>query len=125
MKKARFLIIVVVALAFFGWQLFATFGESGLSEKEKATLKTEGVKCTAILTAVERTGTTVNNIHQYACSFDIKMDSAQNFPYREKKLIDPIYMSSIQIGMSIPAYVSRDKKDIWVVWEDVGVKDAF
>src|SRR5690606_5506055 len=108
-----------------GWQLLSTFGGTGLSEQEKATMKTDGINCTAVLTAIERTGTVVNNIHQYAFSFDIQPDSAQRFTYREKKLIDPIYMSSIKIGMSIPAYASRDRKKVWVVWEDVGVKDAY
>src|SRR5690606_41191961 len=119
-KRGRFLILIVAALAIVGWQLFATFGGTGLSETEKATLKADGIKCTATLTAIERTGTIVNSIHQYAFSFDIQPDSAQAFTYSEKKLVDPIYLSSIRIGMDIPAYLSKDNDKVWVVWEDVG-----
>ncbi|MGV3762735.1 hypothetical protein [Parapedobacter sp.] len=125
-KKGRFLIIIVVALAFIGWQLFATFGGTGgVSDKEKAALKADGIECSATLTAIERTGTVVNNIHQYAFSFTVKPDSGQSFNHREKKLIDPIYMSSIKIGMAIPAYASQDRKTVWVAWDEVGVNDAF
>lgn len=125
-KKGRFLIIIVVALTLLGWQLFSTFGGADrVSDKEKTALKTDGIKCTATLTAIDRTGTIVNNIHQYAFSFSVQPDSGQPFTHREKKLIDPIYMSSIKIGMAIPAYASQDKETVWVVWEDVGVNDAF
>ncbi|MEC3879824.1 hypothetical protein [Parapedobacter sp. 10938] len=125
-KKGRFLIVIVVALAILGWQLLTTFGGTGgVSDKEKAALKADGIKCTATLAAIERTGTIVNNIHQYAFSFTIQPGSGQSFSYQEKKLIDPIYMSSIKIGMVIPAYASHDKEIVWVVWEDVGVNDAF
>lgn|SRR5690606_1317663 len=115
-KKGRFLIIIVAALAILGWQLFTTFGGSGnISHKEKATLKADGISCSATITAIERTGTVVNNIHQYACSFTLQPDSGRPFSHREKKLIDPIYMSSIKIGMTIPAYVSQDRETVWVV----------
>ncbi|WP_262247998.1 hypothetical protein [Parapedobacter soli] len=124
-KKGRVAIIMLAGLAILGWQLFSTFGGTGLSDQEIRELKTDGVKGTAILTAIERTGTIVNSIHQYAFTFDINTDSTQAFSHTEKKLIDPIYLSSIQIGMVIPAYLSKDNEKVWIDWEDAGIKDAY
>jgi len=125
-KRGRFLLLIIAAIAIFGWQLFSTFGDGDISDKDKLELKTSGMKCQAILRSVERTGSTVNNIHQYEFSFDVKPDSGDMFTYQEKKLIDPIYMASIKVGMAVPAYVMPDDHDkVWIVWEEVGIKDAF
>jgi len=125
-NRNRIIVLFIAGTAFFGWHIFSTIGDGGLSEKDKRLIEANGLKCIAFLRAVERTGSTVNNIHQYQFLFDVKPDSGDAFTYQEKKLIDPIYMDRIEIGMAVPAYVMPgNQSKVWVLWEDVGIKNAF
>ncbi|TCS90247.1 hypothetical protein EDD80_101447 [Anseongella ginsenosidimutans] len=108
------------------WSLISTFPGSGPSAKEKEFIMENGIKGIASLLAVERTGTTVNNIHQYAFSFRVQPDSGSAFEMVRKKLIDPIYMPGISVGMRIPAYTIPGNEDqTLILWEKAGIGDAF
>ncbi|HEY9560139.1 MAG TPA: hypothetical protein VIR29_05050 [Anseongella sp.] len=125
-SKARVSVVVFAGLAIGGWALFSTFSGSGPSEKETQYILQHGVKGVATLLAVERTGTTVNNIHQYAFTFRLQPDSGRVFETIQKKLIDPIYMASIKVGMTIPAFTAGSDEDQTLIqWEKAGIGDAF
>lgn len=119
-------IIVFLSLGVLAWGLYAIFSGSGPSGKEREMVMRDGVKATATLLTVERTNNTVNNIHQYAFTFRVQPDSGPAFEFTRKKLIDPIYMSNIKPGMTIPAHSLAGKEGETVIhWEEAGIGDAF
>lgn len=123
---SRGLLIVVTALAVGAWALVSTFSDGGPSKKEIQFILEHGVQARATLLTLERTGTVVNNIHQYAFRFRVETDSGDGFELVRKKLIDPIYMGSIKVGMDIPALtVPGNEKQTLIQWEKAGIGNAF
>lgn len=128
MKSNRNYLKIIIPLVVIGtmvWSFSSLFSGSGPSENEKRKIIETGTKAVAILMSAERTGNIVNNIHQYEFHFKVESISGKSIEYSEKKLIDPLYMSSIKMRMEIPAYVSIDGEKILILWEEVGIKDAF
>lgn len=128
MKKKRNYTGIIVAVVVFGsliWSLSSITSSSGPSEKEKKEILMTGTKATATLISAERTGNTVNNIHQYEYTFSIDPVSGNPFEISRKKLLDPLSMSKIEKGLEIPAYVSADGKQTLILWEKMGIKNAF
>lgn len=122
-KKTKvFLFVAIIAITIL--PLYCVFSGTGPSEKEKAEIIETGVPGKAYLLSVERTGTRVNSVHQYKFTFRIACENGESFEMSRKKLVDPIYMGSIQIGMEIPVYVSPEK-EVVILWEKVGIGEAF
>ncbi|MCB0507680.1 MAG: hypothetical protein R2739_08320 [Chitinophagales bacterium] len=119
-------VIVIISLAFAGIGIFSIYSGTGISDKEKVKIIQTGIPCEATLLSIDRTGNIVNNIHQYKFKFNITDSTNYTFIYTEKKLIDPIYMSSIKIGMKIPAFYNKEnKEEVAILWKKVGIGNAF
>lgn len=121
-KKRIIFAVVIMALVGLPW--LCTFSGSGPSEKERAEIIETGTPATATLLSVERTGTIVNSVHQYGFVFQIAPKTGESFELNRKKLIDPLYMGNIKIGMEIQAYVNKDK-DVAILWGKAGIGEAF
>lgn len=105
--------------------LYCVFSGTGPSEKEKAEIMENGIKATATLISVEWTGNVINYMRQYRFDFRIMAETGEAFDFSQKKTIDPIFMGNIKKGVEIPAYVGETREDVVILWEEIGVEDAF
>lgn len=102
-------------------------------EKKKSFFVKNGIKATATLLSVKRTGVFLNKVPQFEFAFKIKppcpagrSDNKKEFTTKTKKYIRFVDLSEIFEGMKIPAYIHPEiEGKIFLMWEEVGIGNAF
>lgn len=88
-------------------------------------LREHGLKGTARVLHMRRTGLTINNVPQVVLDLSITTDLGEQLQVSYKKCIDPIYYNLIRPDTNVTVYVDpANKKKVYIDFEEAWAKIA-
>lgn len=89
-------------------------------------LREKGIRGTATVLQVEKTGAYINHVPQFLFKIKVIAAGEREIVTTCKKFVDANHGSKLEKGLRIPALVHPANDDkILLLWEDAGIEPAF